>query len=98
LELVDNNLSPHGGVLIDRVATPQEANEKICGRPSVAIRDQIVRECVHIAHGFLSPLEGFIVQADGHAVVSHMTLRACAEPYGFGSAFMADNYVKNRSP
>lgn len=72
--MLDNSLSPHGGVLIDRVATPQEAKEKIRGRPTVAVRDQIARECVNIAHGFFSPLEGFMGQADVHSVVSYMIL------------------------
>lgn len=74
MELVDNSLSPHGGVLVDRVATSQEATEKIRDRPSVAVRDQIVRECVNIAYGFFSPLEGFMSRADVDSVVRDMTL------------------------
>jgi sulfate adenylyltransferase len=59
---------------VERVATPQEAKEKMRGRPSVAVRDQIARECVNIAYGFFSPLLGFMGQADVHSVVHHMTL------------------------
>jgi sulfate adenylyltransferase len=59
---------------VERVATPQEAKEKMRGRPSVAVRDQIARECVNIAYGFFSPLLGFMGQADMHSVVHHMTL------------------------
>jgi sulfate adenylyltransferase len=59
---------------VERVATPQEAKEKMRGRPSVAVRDQIARECVNIAYGFFSPLLGFMGQADVHSVVHNMTL------------------------
>ena len=75
---VDNSLSPHGGRLIERVATPQEIKAHWPGGldalPSLAVRDQIARECVNIAYGFFSPLEGFMGQADVDAVAQHMTL------------------------
>jgi sulfate adenylyltransferase len=75
---VDNSLSPHGGRLIERVATPQEIKEKwpssLAGLPSMAVRDQIARECINIAYGFFSPLEGFMGQADVDSVLRHMTL------------------------
>ena len=77
-DLVDNSLSPHGGRLIERVATPQEIKEHwpsgLDALPSLAVRDQIARECVNIAYGFFSPLEGFMGQADVDAVARHMTL------------------------
>jgi sulfate adenylyltransferase len=77
-DLVDNSLSPHGGRLIERVATPQEIREQwpggLAALPSLAVRDQIARECVNIAYGFFSPLEGFMGQADVDAVARHMTL------------------------
>ena len=75
---VDNSLSPHGGRLIERVATPQEIKKHwpngLDALPSLAVRDQIARECVNIAYGFFSPLEGFMGQADVDAVAQHMTL------------------------
>jgi hypothetical protein len=56
--LVDNSLSPHGGRLIERVATPQEIRERwpngFDALPSLAVRDQIAQECVNIAYGFFS--------------------------------------------
>ena len=65
--LVDNSLSPHGGRLIERVATRQEIKEKwpggLAALPSLAVRDQIARECVNIAYGFFSPLSGFFFPA-----------------------------------
>ena len=46
--LVDNSLSPHGGRLIERVATPQEIRERwpngLDALPSLAVRDQIAQE------------------------------------------------------
>ena len=66
--LVDNSLSPHRGCLVERVATPQEIQEKWCSGltalSSLAVRDQIARECVNIAYGFFSPLDGFMGRAD----------------------------------
>ena len=76
-ELVDNSASPHGGRLIERVATPQEIRsdgQGLAALPSLAVRDQIAQECVNIAYGFFSPLEGFMGQADMDAVARHMTL------------------------
>ena len=76
--MVDNSLSPHGGRLIERVATPGEVRERwpngLHALPSLAVRDQIARECVNLAYGFFSPLEGFMGQADVDAVVRTMTL------------------------
>src|SRR5712691_10483675 len=76
--LVDNSLSPHGGRLIECVATPQEIKEQwpsgLTAMPSLVVRDQIARECVNIAYGFFSPLEGFMDQVDVDAVARHMTL------------------------
>jgi sulfate adenylyltransferase len=75
---VDNSLSPHGGRLIERVATPQEIQEKwprgLATLPSMAVRDQMARECVNLAYGFFSPLEGFMGRADVDSVARHMTL------------------------
>jgi sulfate adenylyltransferase len=42
--------------------------------PSMAVRDQMARECVNLAYGFFSPLEGFMGQADVDSVARHMTL------------------------
>ena len=72
--MVNNTLSPHGGSLIERVASRWEAIEMIGDLPRVAIRDQLAREIVNIAYGFFSPLEGFMGQEDLDLVARHMTL------------------------
>ena len=72
--MVDNSLSPHGGTLIERIASPQEASEKIRKLPRVEIRDQLAREIVNIAYGFFSPLQGFMGLEEVDSVARHMTL------------------------
>ncbi len=72
--MVDNALSPHGGVLIERVASPEEARLLCAGLPKLAVREQVARECVNFAYGFFSPLKGFMGLADVDSVVRHMTL------------------------
>ncbi len=76
--MVDNSLSPHGGVLIERVAPLQDADagrrHDTLRRPRIAVRDQIARECVNLAYGFFSPLEGFMGRADLDSVARNMTL------------------------
>ncbi|MBM3224923.1 MAG: sulfate adenylyltransferase [Candidatus Tectomicrobia bacterium] len=75
---VDNSLSPHGGRLIERIATAQEIRAKwprgLRALPHLDVRDQLAYECVNIAYGFFSPLTGFMGHADVDAVVRHMTL------------------------
>ena len=72
--MVDNTLSPHGGTLIERIASPKEASEKIRQLPRVKVRDQLAREIVNIAYGFFSPLKGFMGLDDVDSVARHMTL------------------------
>ena len=72
--MVDNSLSPHGGVLVERIADAREAQEMVWGLPVLPVREQIARECVNIAYGFFSPIEGFMDSADVDSVVRSMTL------------------------
>ena len=73
--MVDNSLSPHGGVLVERVVPLQGTQgQRILTLPRVAVRDQMARECVNIAYGFFYPLEGFMGRADLDAVARSMTL------------------------
>lgn len=74
MAMVDNSLSPHGGKIVERVMEPGEAREKIQGLKAISIRGQIARECVSIAYGFFSPLEGFMLQDDVDSVVKEMRL------------------------
>ena len=71
---VDNTLSPHGGVLVERVAAPDEAAELIGGLRRVPVRGQIATECLSLAYGFFSPLQGFMTSADVDGVAKDMRL------------------------
>ncbi len=72
---VDNSLSPHGGVLVERVAPlAGGASDPVLRLPRVAVRDQLARECVNLAYGFFSPLEGFMGRDDLDSVARNMTL------------------------
>ena len=74
--MVDNSLSPHGGVLIEKTAfihTPEQI-EEMNSLPCIPVRDQLAHECVNIAYGFFSPLEGFMGAKDLHNVAKTMTL------------------------
>ena len=73
--VVDNSLSPHGGVLIERVALPEDAGRAaLAALPRWPLRDQLARECVNLAYGFFSPLDGFMGRADLDSVARRMTL------------------------
>jgi len=72
--MADNSLSPHGGKIVERVVEPAQAREKIRGLTQIPVRSQLARECVSIAYGYFSPLEGFMTKADVDSVVKNMTL------------------------
>lgn len=72
--MIDNTLSPHGGQLIERVMPPEEAAERIGGLKAIPVRGQIASECIGLAYGFFSPLEGFMLRADLDAVVKELRL------------------------
>ena len=72
--MVDNRLSPHGGELVERVVDGQTALDKIKGLKTIPVRGQIATECVSIAYGFFSPIEGFMLREDVDAVADKMRL------------------------
>ena len=72
---VDNSLSPHGGVLVERLAFLRDGRQdQVLMLPRIEVRDQLARECVNIAYGFFSPLSGFMGRADLDSVARSMTL------------------------
>ena len=70
---VDNSLSPHGGLLVQRVQPRPDANE-LARLTAVEVREQIAHECVNIAYGFFSPLTGFMGSDDVASVAETMRL------------------------
>ena len=71
---VDNTLSPHGGELKVRVASPDNAAHRAAGLKRLAVNDQIAREVIDLSYGFFSPLDGFMGRTDLDSVVRRMTL------------------------
>ena len=72
--MADNTLSPHGGHLIERIAPWSASDLSRSGIKTLPVREQVVRECINVAYGFFSPLEGFMSQEDVESVVERMTL------------------------
>jgi sulfate adenylyltransferase len=72
-----DSIQPHGGQLINRIATPaqcQEFLEKATALPRVQLSDRAVSDLEMIAIGGFSPLTGFMEQADYDHVVTNMRL------------------------
>jgi sulfate adenylyltransferase len=70
-------IAPYGGVLVDRRATGDRAAElrlKAERLPRIAIASHTLSDLFLIAVGALSPLEGFLGEADYDSVVSNLTL------------------------
>jgi sulfate adenylyltransferase len=70
----DNAASPHGGTLVERVLDPSALGEDTWSLARLPVRTEIAAECIDIAYGFFSPLEGFMGRADLDAVVREMRL------------------------
>ena len=72
-----NGIAPHGGQLINRIATPaerQEFLEQSDRLPPVQLDERATSDLVMIAIGGFSPLKGFMEQADYEKVVDDMRL------------------------
>jgi sulfate adenylyltransferase len=72
-----DNIAPHGGTLINRIATPEQQAEflsKAEHLPRVSLDERAVSDLQMIAIGGFSPLTGFMGQADYAQVVSGMHL------------------------
>ena len=53
--MVDNSMSPHGGLLVERVVRLEgDALNNAMSLPKLELRDQLARECVNLAYGFFS--------------------------------------------
>jgi sulfate adenylyltransferase len=72
-----SGIAPHGGTLIDRIATPAQKAEflsKANSLPRVQLDARAFSDLVMIAIGAFSPLTGFMEQADYDTVVPKMRL------------------------
>lgn len=72
-----SGIAPHGGQLINRIASPaerQEFLEQADRLPRIQLDDRALSDLVMIAIGGFSPLNGFMEQADYEQVVTDMHL------------------------
>ncbi|GAB4215000.1 MAG: sulfate adenylyltransferase [Synechococcales cyanobacterium] len=70
-------IAPHGGTLINRIATPEQQAEilsRLATLTRVAVPERVQSDVVMIAIGGFSPLTGFMGQADYLGVVKEMHL------------------------
>jgi sulfate adenylyltransferase len=70
-------IAPHGGTLINRLATAEKAAlflDKADGLPRVSLDERAFSDLVMIAIGGFSPLDGFMNKADYDTVVTDMRL------------------------
>lgn len=70
-------ISPHGGRLVDRIATGTEREQLLesAGKlPSITLNARETSDLEMLATGAMSPLEGFMVRADYDRVLSDMRL------------------------
>lgn len=65
---VSSLVPPHGGLLIQREATPQERGG-VSTLPTIAIAETDLMDCEQLAHGTYSPLNGFMDSATLDAVL-----------------------------
>jgi sulfate adenylyltransferase len=61
--------------IVERVMPASKVKEKIKGLKKVSISGRCARECIDLAYGFFTPLEGFMGREDVDAVCEKMTLR-----------------------
>jgi sulfate adenylyltransferase len=72
-----DGIAPHGGQLINRIATPAERQEFLAQGeqlPRVRLDERATSDLIAIAIGGFSPLKGFMEQADYEKVVDDMRL------------------------
>lgn len=72
-----DGIAPHGGQLINRIATPAEKNEFLAQAdklPRITLDERAISDLVMIAIGGFSPLKGFMSQNDYERVVEEMRL------------------------
>ncbi|NES00881.1 MAG: sulfate adenylyltransferase, partial [Symploca sp. SIO1B1] len=70
-------IAPHGGQLVNRIATPEQRQEfldKADSLPRVKLDKRATSDLEMIAIGGFSPLTGFMEQADYQSVVDKMRL------------------------
>jgi len=60
--------------IIERVMQQSEAKRKINGLKRIEVSGRVARECIDIAYGFFTPLEGFVGRKDVESICNKMML------------------------
>jgi len=69
------NYKGHGNKeIVERIIPASKVKEKIKGLKQIPISGRCARECIDIAYGFFTPLEGFMGREDVGAVCENMSL------------------------
>ena len=69
------NFTGHGNKIIEeRIIDSNTARELIKKRKQIPISSRVARECIDLAYGFFSPLQGFMGKADVESVCKRMAL------------------------
>jgi len=61
--------------IVERIMPVSEARKRIRGLKKVDVTGRCTRECIDIAYGFFTPLQGFMGREDVDAVCEKMTLK-----------------------
>jgi len=65
----------HGGKeIVERILPPIETKKRIKGLKQITVTDRVARECIDLAYGFFTPLQGFMGKGDVNSVCEKMTL------------------------
>ena len=60
--------------IVERILLPKEAKKRIKGLKQITVTDRVARECIDLAYGFFTPLQGFMRKTDVESVCKEMTL------------------------
>jgi sulfate adenylyltransferase len=63
-----------GKEIVERILSSSEAKQRMQGLKIVSVTDRVARECIDLAYGFFTPLEGFMGEGDVDSVCEKMTL------------------------
>lgn len=77
MTITKNGIAPHGGTLINRIASAEQKSlflDKAESLPRITLDERAFSDLAMIAIGGFSPLTGFMNQADYSAVVTDMRL------------------------
>lgn len=74
---VKDTIAPHGGTLINRIATPEQKQEFLAqadSLPRIALDERALSDLAMIAIGGFSPISGFMTKEDYEPVVTDMRM------------------------